>query len=245
VGRILNIVTLAAFRPQAPSAHTIADPEVLRLFRRMEELKRLDYELDIHGAWTRGSGHRYKYERMSNADLARLESELGVEVPDQCRRWLTNVGRGAGPGYGLICRNADWPAPIYQDPVPSRAVREVSELTPELLLKFDAAMKESEDIELFGVRGYRGLMTLCEHGCGWESLLIVAGPMKGHVIEDMGATGAPVGTFAAGYGNHGKNVLPTFFQWLDYWIARSIGEVAQARLQRIKRDRRYRELRKK
>ena len=69
----------------------------------------------------------------------------------------------------------------------------MSELTPELLLKFDAAMKESKDIELFGVRSYRGLMRLCEHGCGWVSLLIVAGPMKGHVIDDMAATGAPLG----------------------------------------------------
>ncbi len=211
----------------------------------MEELKRRDYELDIHGAWTRGSGHRYKYERMSKADLARLENELGVKVPDQCRRWLTNVGTGAGPGYGLICKKGKWPAPLLEDPVPSRTVRDVSELTPELLLKFETAREESKDIDLFGVRSHDSLMPLCEHGCGWEALLIVAGPMKDHVVDVLLAAGYPLGALAAGNGARPGNVLPTFFEWLDYWIERSIGEVAQTRLQRIKRDRLYRELRKR
>jgi hypothetical protein len=214
------------------------DPEVLRLFRRMEELKRLDYGFDIHGAWTRGSGHRYKYERVSSAELARLESELGVEVPDQCRRWLTSVGRGAGPGYGLICRNGNWPLPVArEDPIPSRAVRDVSELTPDLLLKFHAACLESKDIELFGIRSYEGLLALCEHGCGWESSLIVAGQMKGHVVDDLAAAGAPTGALAAGHGARPENVLPTFFEWLEYWIERSIKDVEEARMrkQRLKR----------
>jgi len=205
----------------------------------MEELKRLDYEFDIHGAWTRGSGHRYKYVRLSRAELARLESELGVELPDQCRRWLANVGRGAGPGYGLDCRNADWPLPVAsKDPVPSRTVRDVSELMPDLLLKFNVAMLESNDIELFGVRSYKGLMTLCEHGCGWDSYLILAGPMKDHVVDDMAAAGAPVGTLAAGYGAHPENMLPTFFEWLDYWTERSIKDVERARLERKQREKR-------
>ena len=52
----------------------------MRLFRRMEELKRRDYEFDIHGAWTRGSRHRYKYERMSNADLAKANSEFKCRI---------------------------------------------------------------------------------------------------------------------------------------------------------------------
>jgi hypothetical protein len=59
-----------------------------------------------------------------------------------------------------------------EDPVPSQTVRDVSELTPELLLKFKTARDERKDIDLFGVRSHDGLMPLCEHGCGWESLLI-------------------------------------------------------------------------
>lgn len=34
----------------APSAEAIADPEILRLFLRLEELKRLDNGFDIPGA---------------------------------------------------------------------------------------------------------------------------------------------------------------------------------------------------
>ena len=205
------------------------DPDVLRLFRRMEELKRLDHEFDVHGTWTHDSGHRYKSERVSKAELAQLESELGVELPDQCRRWLASVGRGAGPGYGLICRKGNWLAPLLEDPVPSRTVRDVSELTPELLLKFETAREESNDIDLFGVRSHDGLMPLCEHGCGWESLLIVAGPMKGHVVDVLVAAGYPLGAFAAGHGTRPGNVLPTFFEWLDDWIERSIKELPKKR----------------
>jgi hypothetical protein len=108
----------------------------------------------------------------------------------------------------------------------------VSELTFDLLVKFNAAMLESKDIELFGVRSYKGLMMLCEHGCGWDSYLILAGPMRGHVVEDLAAAGAPAGALAAGYGAHPDNALPTFFEWQDYWIERSMEDVESARLER-------------
>src|SRR6266436_3802247 len=111
-----------------PSADTIADPEVLSLFNRMEELKRLDYEFDIHGAWR----HRYNHDRMSNVELARLEAKLDAELPDQCRRWLANVGKGAGPGYGLVCEpcepidtNTDNLEPELRGPLPPQAVCDV------------------------------------------------------------------------------------------------------------------------
>ena len=201
------------------------DPEVLRLFRRMEELKRLDHEFDIHGTWTHGSGHRYKSERVSQAELAQLESKLGVELPDQCRRWLTSVGRGAGPGYGLICRKGNWLAPLLEDPVPSRTVRDVSELTPELLLKFETAREESNDIPVW-CQEPRWLDAAMR---AWLRILIVAGPMKGHVVDVLLAAGYPLGVFAAGHGTRPGNVLPTFFEWLDDWIERSIKELPKKR----------------
>jgi hypothetical protein len=112
----------------------------------------------------------------------------------------------------------------------------VTELTPELLLKFDAARNGSDN--LFGVRSCRGLMLLCEHGCGWDSYLIVAGSMRGHVIDDTAAVGKGLPgvlyTFAAGCGRTHSEVLPTFFEWLDDWIERSIMDLAQSRLRRQK-----------
>jgi hypothetical protein len=81
-------------------------------------------------------------------------------------------------------------------------------------------------------------MRLCEHRCGWDSYPIIAEPMKGRVIDDMAASGERVldgilCTFAAARGET-PAVLPTFFEWLDYWTERSIREVEQTRLRRRK-----------
>lgn len=83
-------------------------------------------------------------------------------------------------------------------------------------------------------------MQLCEHGCGSESLLIVAGPFKGRVIDNMAAAISPPdgaeATFVAGSGQTAHR-LPTFFEWLDDWMDTSIKDVAQMRLRRIGRGR--------
>jgi len=62
--------------------------------------------------------------------------------------------------------------------------------------------------------------------------------MKDHVVDDMAAAGAPAGALAAGDGAHPETVLPTFFEWLDYWIECSIKDVEGARLRKQREKRR-------
>ncbi len=228
-------------RPRyVPSVEAIDDPEVKRLFLRLETLKKLDYEFDIHGSWK----HRYRYTRMPEKSLASLENELGVVLPDDCRRWLSSIGRGAGPGYGLECTNADYkPAFPPGDMVPERVVNDVRDLTPEILQGY---LEENERQEfrldyIFGVKSYTGLMLLCEHGCGWDSFLILDGPLKGYVIDDLAAaTSTPDG--AEGVFTTSSSGFPhTFFEWLEDWIEKSIQNVAKERESRIEKVRRDKE----
>jgi hypothetical protein len=217
-------------RLSTPSAETIDDPEVLRLFRRLEELKSLDHGFDIHGS----EQHRYEYRRLSSGDLARLENKLGYELPDQYRRWLANVGSGAGPGYGLTVIDAGkvHSLPDPQCPISPRLFRDVTELTPELVHKLHTA--EDGEPYLFCVWSDLGVKYLCGHGCGFDSYLIVAGPMKGHIVFNINAAGwdMPDGANEAFAEDHGATppaVLPTFFEWLGGWIESSISELPERR----------------
>lgn len=67
------------------------------LREQMAELRRRDPSRKVFGA----SKHQYRSTPVSLDEVERLESALGVPLPPDYRRFLLDVGYGAGPYYGV------------------------------------------------------------------------------------------------------------------------------------------------
>jgi len=197
----------------------------------------------VHGS----RRHLYECEPWPLHALQHIEQQIGEQLPDQCRRWITRVGGGAGPGYGFSYRNADYVARKYDSPLPVRCIENVTHLSDEVLARFhkeftDSKARSNAFDYLFAVRSYHGLLTLCEHGCGWDSYLIVAGPQRGRVVEDTAAMGVTPeeaeGSFLPGNGARDGHILPTFFEWFNRMIDLEIQMLPQHRAFRLQKQER-------
>lgn len=173
--------------PGAIRDRSTLDENISRILSKLEELRVLDVDFDVHGA----AHHRYECQPMSSAAIASIEKAICSEVPVECRLWMATVGAGAGPGYGFEFKPLYYPAARRDGPLPARTIEDVTHLTEDLLAQFSLSFhhQETGGDYLFGVRSYRGLMMLCQHGCGHDSILIVAGPQRGRVIDDTAAMG--------------------------------------------------------
>lgn len=213
------------------------DDDIRRLFLRLEELRRADHDRLVYGS----RKHGYRYAPLSRNALAKLEGELGVELPDECRRWLLGIGGSAGPGYGLDLIDVGedpWMRGHSKAATSWRVLDDAEALNSEFLARAMAAFGQpGEDSFLFALRSYRGLIQLAEHGCGAAAFLIVAGPQAGRVIDDWilawPVPDGAAGVFAAA-GESRSGRLPTFLEWIEHWIESSIRALPMAREQRAR-----------
>ncbi|GAA4636396.1 hypothetical protein GCM10023196_085960 [Actinoallomurus vinaceus] len=159
------------------------------------------------------NGHRFVLEPVLRPDeLAEVETQLNVVLPEDYREFLLNVGRGgAGPAYGVFpLRRADdgrwhWvgdgadmtalnsldrPFPV-QGPDPAvldalRAERPEEEDFP-VIEDFDVAYEAWEE-RLVAVLGDEartmGAICICHLGCARREWLVVSGPERGNIWAD-------------------------------------------------------------
>ncbi|MCH0540873.1 SMI1/KNR4 family protein [Streptomyces sp. MUM 203J] len=176
---------------------------VLRLAERPESDK-------VFGA--RGHGFRLG-PVMSEEQLRSLEADLGVGLPAQYRSFLLHVGAGgAGPHYGLMTpslgdRGWQWRgvglafsaqsttaefagrpfvAEVLQSEIDALDAREPEKeafATDEEFRHAHAAWDARYE-ELYDAQE-AGAVFLSEQGCGYTSLLVMTGPHRGAVWEDL------------------------------------------------------------
>ncbi|AWW41919.1 SMI1/KNR4 family protein [Streptomyces cadmiisoli] len=150
---------------------------------------------------------------MSEEQIRELEADLGVSLPAQYRSFLLRVGRGgAGPDYGLmtptLC-NGSWrwlgiglafpaqptTAEFAGRPFVAEALRseltaiEAQEPTPEAFATDEELSQayvawDARCEELYGAQE-AGAVFLSEQGCGYASLMVVTGPHRGAIWEDL------------------------------------------------------------
>ncbi|MGW4025450.1 SMI1/KNR4 family protein [Streptomyces sp. NPDC005009] len=164
----------------------------------------------IFGA--RGHGFRLG-PVMSEEQVRALEADLGVSLPAQYRSFLLRVGAGgAGPDYGLMTPamgDGEWqwlgiglafPAqsttaefagrPFVAEALQNElAAVETQEPTPDAFATdeefsrahaaWDARYEELYDAQ------EAGAVFLSEQGCGYTSLLVMTGPHRGAIWEDL------------------------------------------------------------
>jgi hypothetical protein len=70
---------------------------------RIAEIAKRPASDQVFGVFGAGNwGHRFELTRHSLDEIALLEKQLGVHLPEDYRQVLVETGSGAGPYYGLF-----------------------------------------------------------------------------------------------------------------------------------------------
>ncbi|MFB7334057.1 SMI1/KNR4 family protein [Streptomyces adustus] len=184
-------------------------------------------------------GHRFGLSPvMDEEELQSLEADLGIGLPAQYRNFLLCVGGGgAGPDYGLVtpvqddggwqwrgiglaCPGQSTTAEFAGRPFVAEALQqdldslETQEPQSEAFADDDAfrraqAAWDARYEELYDAQE-AGAVFLSEQGCGYASLLVMTGPHRGAVWEDLRP--ADLGIKPSGY---------DFAHWYLRWLERT------------------------
>ncbi|HEY1064847.1 MAG TPA: SMI1/KNR4 family protein [Pirellulales bacterium] len=210
---------------------------------QLAELARLDPNRKVFGA----AKHGYQCTRADHSDLLNLETALGTALPVEYRRFLLEVGYGAGPYYGI------WnPAESLAELQSLAQDYEAEEGRP--VRTTDAFPLSRNDADTFdetvGSDGgpvaiesewpCGGCLPICHHGCTFWSVLVLRGEFVGRIWDVacfVGYSGewAP-GRRAPGWWEFGMPhprklprlpSPPTFEEWYRGWIERCLTDLSE------------------
>jgi uncharacterized protein (TIGR02996 family) len=185
----------------------IARPSFAEIRRRVACLAALDPNTTIESA------DRHKYQLnppASEAEVAAVEARIGGRLPEQYRRFVTELADGGcGPAYG-IQKIADLdgdPAQPFQPPTTVAAMKRVT---------FD------------------GACTVCEVGCGIYYYLILSGSDAGVIWYSGDGTNVPVqanGSWAdtSAMLTSPRSARAEFIDWYVQWLDETLWRIARAR----------------
>ncbi|MGW4898532.1 SMI1/KNR4 family protein [Kitasatospora sp. NPDC004240] len=195
-------------------------------------------------------GHGFRLaEPLTGAELAELEAQLGVRLPEEYRAFLREVGAGgAGPHYGLfpvVKEDGRWrwegeagltdPArlaePFPATPADPARVAALQEVRPDEedfddVEDFDTAWEAWD--EQWGELMWHddrtvGAVYLCELGCALRQWLVVSGPESGRIWSDYRADETDLAPLLD---EAGRPV--TFGSWYRDWLAAATAQAAVA-----------------
>lgn len=169
-------------------------------------------------------GHRYELApKLSMAELAEVEEQFGVKLPDDYRTFLLEVGSGgAGPGYGLFPLGREggtwgWDG---DGAILTGDLRKPFPHTKEWNVSFEE-LAEGEDEDAYWARRdawddevywnpkeTTGAICICHEGCAIRDWLVVTGAERGRIWLDDRASNA-------GLIPRGKTFAEWYLAWLD------------------------------
>src|SRR5690349_18337717 len=77
-------------------------PEKLTELRnKLSYLRQVDGERKTFGS-SKPSGHDFQFQPLSSKQIKKLEKKLTTSLPIEFRNFLSVIGYGAGPGYGIL-----------------------------------------------------------------------------------------------------------------------------------------------
>ncbi|MBC7809103.1 MAG: SMI1/KNR4 family protein, partial [Akkermansiaceae bacterium] len=130
---------------------------------------------------------------LSERRVADWESDIGVSIPEEYRVFLTEIGHtGMGPSYGMeglytILTNPHrgeqqkpWMRRFYQAPCLYHPDREGGgdEWLADVIGEDWEARYDDETFD-----PQQGTLTLSQHGCGYETVLVLNGEFRGRVAN--------------------------------------------------------------
>jgi hypothetical protein len=211
------------------------------LRNQLAELRRRDQNCKVFGAST----HLYRSTPVSAAEVARLESALGVALPPEYRQFLLDIGYGAGPYYGVWGPNGslaeiqglaqDYEREEGKLVQPSAPFA----LTPNDLRTIEAGFAAGEKCPA-AERDWpcSGCLPICHQGCTFWSVLVLTGHFVGRVWDVaffIGYSGEwlparrPPGWWETGMPPPRELPRlpspPTFGEWFNGWVERCLSDL--------------------
>lgn len=169
--------------------------DIPKIIEGLQYLREADRDHAVFGA----DGHEYKLRPCATeAQVLDFERRYSLRLPEDYRRFLTEVGNGgAGPYYGIL--GVDQLCELEEDfwgdlskPFP---YRQLWNGPPELLKAIadadeldDEGERQGELIDEYWKTATRdGSIMICDYGCALRFVLVVNGPEFGHVWFDATA----------------------------------------------------------
>lgn len=142
--------------------------EVLAVKEKLSTLKEKDKDFRVFGS----SRHRYELSApLPETQIESFEKENHLKLPADYRAFLTEIGNGgAGPFYGIF-----------------KFEKAFAGCKPNEIFKWksDASVKFHEDSDFDEWHDHRrGVIEICEQGCGTYNFLVVNGSSYGEVWTD-------------------------------------------------------------
>lgn len=200
---------------------------------KLKTLRRIRQTADIFG----GIGCSSK---ISEQALCRLESQCCVSLPTEFREFLSIVGHGAGPFYGIfspkeILEELNRPCVGSLHFPDDFSPEQTFGIDPEAANKcLDLLRVEAEEPWISHPFPANGTLTICSQGCTFWSVIVTAGPLTGTVWDvacDFGNEGQwtpadrPVGALHAPRSTeYFFKSVPTFLEWYSSWLDRYLEE---------------------
>jgi hypothetical protein len=206
----------------------------------LECLKSLDKKRQVFGSTI----HQYESHTLSNIELELWEEALGVCLPEEYRRFLHEIGYGAGPYYGLL--------------KPAEILNEMDELNGDTSFSpskpFPFSLEQAEDCFKTMGEGRRavywtafptdGCIPICHEGCLFYTFLVTAGDLAGslwshnldpwdfgdEIYDIWNLVTKPLG-LSRNKGDQDRQVwepalspFPTFLEWYNSWLQQSTSD---------------------
>jgi hypothetical protein len=138
---------------------------------------------------------------LSEQEVMAFEQFHGIQLPEEFRQFVTRVGHGGyGPTYGLL--------PINRWLTGPACLGGAFSLIPDTDLPEPCAEGYSDD-----EHPYPGAITVVHRGCLDFTLLVVAGPGRGRLVE------VNADRLFAPYFNSDADFLSWYERWLDFVLA--------------------------
>ncbi len=218
---------------------TNTDARLRAIKRSLRYLFVRDYRRKVFGS----NKHNYISIKCLRSSLDRFEEKCHVEIPYDFRCFLSSVGHGAGPAYGLmgvgaiskdLVNKADFESRSHEF-VPG-AEFPLTRVDIEDSHRRHDADDDSSAIEL--PYPQQGCMPICYHGCTYYTVLVTTGELCGTVLEfNEGGFYMPSFRPAARTDlGADRKKLPdldpaaTFLDWYESWIERCIVDLGTKRV---------------
>ncbi len=190
-----------------------------QIFERLNRIQTMlstasSENIDVFGA----SSHKWQHNNpISSESVDVIESYFDIKLPSEYRHFILKLtDGGAGPDHGLLplFKSVKWKMDHGQTDIlriPFIHTEPYYESDDPIVI--DADNRESTN-EITSDERYRiidycyaGTLDICDMGCGYTYKLIITGPARGFVWQDLSAVD--------------QGMLPTgkkFLEWYEDWL---------------------------
>lgn len=178
----------------------------------LKRLKKKDKKLKVFGA----DSHKYKSKKVSEKKLTAFEQTLGTKLPEEFRSFLIEIGRGAGPDFGILKLKrmmqelAIWKKYLSEQ----EAAKPFDFSNTDARELTEKKVKNEEEFYHKTLKTANGVLPIATEGCSFYFYLVLSGEQKGKVwgIDADGFNTMPAGLT--------KEL--SFLDWYEDWLDNSL-----------------------